>query len=584
MPSLSNHTSLAKQHLAKYRLTKLTQAIILGLSAGILFTGCGGDSPTTRTSNDDTTTPETTYKLTVTSPVKLHNALVRIIDTTTGKEIDQKTITDGSEVSFDITASYANGGRILIAEVSGKDSTSLYFDPALNQMASLNMPLHAVFGMLPIESETIVSPFTEIAYQRALVRANNLDASKPDFSKLDLNSLAYANREVSNTFRVDPAKLVPAIASLNDLSKFIIDTKDVIDPPNTTTEYLNIFYAIGHIKLQQIENTSDKTPLLTFAKRAGADMRDGSLDGMALAGDGVNGTVFLESPIIPQQIVNNDPTFNNRTDKTELKALLATTQQAARENYATRLGGAETDDNKNKLGGAMAALFASLTNPDAKGKDYFANVDFVTGQHPSINEGFISPLVPRSFGAGNYKYAFGLGSLKLTKDVQKIRDSNCNQVEFSDPRVGETGYVAKIQNIDCEIGVNADGILGAYNEIENLVGTYSGDNQCKLTIYFNGDVKLTNGQKTFSSSINRDESDSIIRLEPNSEKYLINVASAERNPPEFIQIFVTNQNIVSATAGTVTSIGSKPFPKENDLDTKNLVCQGFKPVFTKPSS
>ena len=76
-------------------------------------------------------------------------------------------------------------------------------------------------------------------------------------------------------------------------------------------------------------------------------------------------------------------------------------------------------------------------------------------------------IIGGSFGAGNYKYAFGLGSLKLTKDVQKIRDSNCNQVEFSDPRVGETGYVAKTQNIDCEIGANADGILGAYNEIEN---------------------------------------------------------------------------------------------------------------------
>ncbi len=583
MPSLSNHTSLAKQHLAKYRLTKLTQAIILGLSSALLFSGCGSDSPTTRTSTDDTTTPETTYKLTVTSPVKLHNALVRIIDTTTGKEIDQKTITDGSEVSFDITASYANGGRILIAEVSGKDSTSLYFDPALGKMASLNAPLHGVFVMLPVESETIVSPFTEIAYQRALVRANNLDASKPDYSKLDLNSLAYANREVYSTFRVNPVTLVPAIDSLSDLSKFILITKDVIDPPNTTAEYLNIFYAIGHIKLQQIENKSDTTPLLTFAKRAGADMRDGSLDGMTLAGDGKNGTVFLDNPIVAQQIVNSDPTFNNRTDKTELKALLATTQKAAREDYATRLGGAETDANKDKLGGAMAALFASLTNPDTEGKNYFATVDFITGQHPSINENVPSVISPRTFGAGNYKYAFGLGSLKLTKDVQKIRDSNCNQVEFSDAQAGDKDYVAKTQNIDCEIGANADGILGAYNEIENLVGTYTGDNQCQLTINFNGDIKLTNGQKTFSSSINRDESDSIIRLEPNTEKYLINVASAERNPPEFIQILVTNQNVVSATAGTVTSIRSKPFPKENELDTKELVCQGFKPVFTKPS-
>jgi hypothetical protein len=583
MPSLSPHSFSVKHGLAKHRLTRLGQAIILGLGSALLFTGCGGDSPTTRTNNDNPVIPEATYKLTVTSPVKLKNALVRIIDTTTGKEIDQKTIIDGSETSFDIKASYANGGRILIAEISGKDNTSLYFDPARGEMASLNMPLHGIFGMLPVESSTIVSPFTEIAYQRALVRANNLDFINPVLSKIDLTSLAYANREIFNTFRVDPVKLVPAVGSLSDFNKFIINTKDVIDPPNTTSEYLNIFYAAGHIKLQQIENSEDTTPLLTFAKRAGVDMRDGSLDGMTLAGGGEDGTVFLKDPIIAQQIVNSDPTFNHRLDKAELKAQLAITQQAARESYATRLGGAEDDANKDKLGGAMARLFATLSNPDAQGKNYFSRVDFITGRDLSINDNMPPILQPRSFGAGNYKYAFGLGNLKLTKDVQKIRNLECNQIDFSDPRAGDKDYTGVItQNIDCEIGTNADGILGNYNAVENLVGTYTGDNQCKLTIYFNGDIQLTNGQKTVSSSINRDESDSIIRLQANTQDYLLNVASAERNPPEFVQIRVTNQNVVSATAGIVNDIKAKPFPGESGLDREDLVCKNFKPVFIKP--
>lgn len=582
MPSLSNHTSLAKQHLAKYRLTKLTQAIILGLSSALLFIGCGGDSPTTRTSTDDTTTPETTYKLTVTSPVQLKNALVSIIDTTTGKQIDQKTITNGSEVSFDITASYANGGRILIAEVSGKDSTSLYFDPALGKMASLNAPLHGVFVMLPVESETIVSPFTEIAYQRALVRANNLDASKTDLGKIKaddlVQALAFSNQEVSSTFRVNPVALVPAISSLADLSKFIIDTKDVINPPNTTSQYLNIFFATGHIKLQQTENPNDPTPMLTFAKRAGADMRDGSLDGMTLAGDGNKGTVFLEKPIITQQIVNTDPTFNNRTNIAELKDALAIAQKAARESYAARLGGAEDAAHKDKLGGAMAELFNSLSNPDAAGRDYFTKVDFVTGLHPTINEAFSVPS-PRSFGAGNYKHAFGLGSIKLTKEPQKIRNSNCELVSYSDPDAEVKDHVAKTQNIDCEIGANADGALGSYNVIENLIGSYTTANdQCKLDIYFNGDIKLTNGQKTFSSSINRDQSDSVIRLQPDTQDYVLNVASAERNPPEIMQLRITNQNIISATTGILDS--QNPFPKE--LNRPDMVCTGFKPVFNKP--
>lgn len=582
MPSLSNHTSLAKQHLAKYRLTKLTQAIILGLSAGILFTGCGGDSPTTRTSNDDTTTPETTYKLTVTSPVKLHNALVRIIDTTTGKEIDQKTITDGSEVSFDIKEAFAKGGRVLVAEIAGKDNSSTYFDPAVGDMAKLDMPLHGTFIMLPVASSTIVGPFTEIAYQRLLVRANNLDASKTDLGKIKaddlVQALAFANQEVSSTFRVNPVALVPAISSLADLSKFIIDTKDVINPPNTTSQYLNIFFAAGHIKLQQTENPNDPTPMLTFAKRAGADMRDGSLDGMTLAGDGINGTVFLEKPIITQQIVNTDPTFNNRTNIAELKDALATTQKAARESYAARLGGAEDAVHKDKLGGAMADLFDSLSNSDAAGRDYFAKVDFVTGLHPTINEAFSVPS-PRSFGAGNYKHAFGLGSIKLTKQPQKIRNSNCEFASYSDPDAEVKDHVAKTQNIDCEIGANADGALGSYNVVENLIGSYkTADGQCKLDIYFNGDIKLTNGSKTFNSSINRDQSDSVIRLQPDTQDYVLNVASAERNPPEIMQLRITNQNIISATTGILDS--QNPFPRE--LNRPDMVCTGFKPVFNKP--
>lgn len=584
MPSLSPHSFSVKHGLAKHRLTRLGQAIILGLGSALLFTGCGGDSPTTRTNTDDgAETPETTYKLTVTSPVKLQNAVVRITDTITGKEIDQKTISSGSEISFDIKASYADGGRLLIAEISGKDNTSFYFDPAKEQMASLNMPLHAVFLMLPIENSTIVSPFTEIAYQRTLVRANNLDISNPNLSKIDLNSFASANREVYSTFRVNPIKLVPSIDSLSSLSKFIIDTKDVIDPPNTTEEYLNIFYATGHIKLQQIENPSDPTPLLTFAKRASADLRDGSLDGMTLAGAGKNGTVFLENPIISQQIVNNDPTYNNRSDKKELQVALASYQKSVRESYAARLGGAENDASKDQLGGAMAALFARLNNPDAAGKDYFAKVDFVTGLHSSINENIPSVPLPRSLGAGNYKNAFGLGNIKLTKAAQKIRNSSCNEVSFSDPNAEEKDHIPEYKNIDCLIGANADGSnSGYYNAVENLVGTYTGDNQCKLTIYFNGDIQLTNGQKTVSSSINRDESDSIIRLQANTQDYLLNVASAERNPPEFVQIRITNQNVVSAIAGIVNDIKAKPFPGESGLDREDLVCKNFKPVFIKP--
>ena len=571
MPSLST----------SHGLTQLSKAVLIGLSATLLLTACGSDSPTARRAPAVDEKPEVTYVLTVRSAFHVKNAQIRLINAITGAELAKKELVDGAELKFDVKASNANG-NLLVAEISAKDSTTTYFDPTLNAYAPLTLPLHVSFAMLNSEGAVLVSPFTEIAFQRALVRSNSFDTTKPDYTNLSLVNVAYANNEVFNTFIVNPTLLQPSIGSLDDLKKLLLNTKDLKNPPNTTPQYLNTFYGLGHINLQHIEHNSngnrDISPALTFTKRASEDMRDGSLDGMGLAGDGINGTVYLADPMLTPQIPNIDPKLNTKVD-------LEATQLLTRENYAGRLKPA-----------VLNFLNNTLKSTDQAGINYFNSVNYVTGATALYPEFLPSALAPRSIGTGNFKQAFGLGQIKLTKEPQKILDGNCKETFTGvNPKAGEKDVPDQYANIDCQIGANADGTVGAYNAIENLVGTYTtADNSCRLSINFDGKVTLSNAARSFdssfSSTVNRDFSDVIFRLDPNvsvtpdKQRYLLNVASPERNPPEFIQIRTEGQNITSAVAGTmnIKADGSAPnlFPMR--LDNEKLSCTGFKPVFAKP--
>ncbi|RZA00570.1 MAG: hypothetical protein EOO68_11155 [Moraxellaceae bacterium] len=569
MPSLSPCTCLAT-----HRLNKLSQAIILGFSAALVLSGCGGDSPTTRTDTDSSTpTPVVTYQLTVRSAVTLKNAVVRLIDSTTGQEIDKKTLADGSEVTFDVKATNA-GGRLLVAEISAQDSSSRYYDPTLNELAPLTGSMHTVFAMINAASSVYVGPFNEIAYQRALVRSNSLNANSPDLKQLDINHVLLANSEVFSTFRVSPTAAVPTITSWQQLSTFIIDSKDVENPATTASQYLNAFFTIGHINIQNREKNTgatraDASPLISFMRRAAEDMRDGSLDGLTLPGDGIQGSAFLNDPLVSPQIINNDPTLN--VDKG-----LFDSQKSPRENYAARLNAS--------INAFLSAPQFQALNPDQKGISFFNTFDYNLGTHPTITDNTPGAIAPRSYGAGNYKRAFGLGKLALSKTTQLgLLDDNCKQTFRTDPKAGETGNPIQYDNVDCLIGVNADDRPGLPNNIQNLVGRYSTANdQCKLEITYNGIVTLTSGSQSFKGNIGRDESDALIRLEPNTQNYLLNVASKELNPPQFIQIRVKDQIVLSANAGAVNNPDTNPFPKV--LDTPYLNCDGFKPAYIKPAS
>lgn len=556
--------------MASLSLHNTTKALVIALLSAGLLTACGGGGSTNRDAGPDdggTTTPETTHKLTISSPVAFKNVNVRVINLA-NEEVAKGTIADGNSLVFDIKAS--NTSRILIAEVSANGNSSAYFDPTLNKFAPFNTTLHRIFGMLPQVTNASINPFTEIAYQRILVRSGSLDQTKPDLTNIGVNDIGYAEDEIATTFRIGLSSEYQGsspefslISKQSDYAALVF--KDQENPPNTKIQYVNAFFALGHYLAQRNNNPADTTPYMTFAKRAAEDMRDGSLDGLTIIGDGTDSKInsyTLSNPIIGPSPLNTDPALNiiktydpSKPNESNIGTIKGT-QKAIREAYAR---------SQNET---LVPFMESLSKNDDLGLKAFKGFNFAEGYN-SVEGGFTAPsFALHNFGAGNYKRAFGIEPVTLKKgETQLFRDVDCVGTYYTETRE-EAAITPKTS--DCMIGLNADGQgpTKPYNTIEALVGKYTGTESCKLTISFTGHLSLTKGGQTVNASINRDESDALIRTEPNPavQSYLLNVASKNKDPVEFIQLKVVNQKVISAVAGTST----QKYPKV--LDNQKLSC------------
>lgn len=529
MPSLSKSTQNSP------RLLPLSFGIIAILASSTLLTACGGGgSGTARNTGGTPTTPveETTFKLKVHSQVEVQNATVRLFDAETKKEIASKNISKGSDFEFDIKQSDASG-RLILAVLSGQGSSGTYYDPTLNRLAPIpaNTSLHSLFYMVNADGQIAINPFTEISYQRALVRAGNIDLSNPDYSLVDALSLSPATSETITTFGVNPNLITPSIAQKTDLNKLIYNLDGVENPPNTKPQYFNIFMGMGHYMVQKNENPTDQSPYFTFAKRAATDMRDGSLDGYTIFGDGVNGGNRLANPIMTNVKENTFPELTENT----LKAI-ADYQQPARADYGARL--------KNK---GVLSFFSTLSTKDPAGVKLFTDFNYIEGTSAEIP---IGSFKLHSYSAGNYKRAFGINPITIKpSQAAIIYDAACKGT--SQPNESKVDDIVVYP--DCQIGLNADDTTGDFNAIEPLVGKYTSTDGCKLSISFGGVVTLSKGNQSLSANISRDESDALIRLAPNSQSYVMNVASPSTSPAEFIQFRIEHQKILSAVAGATTA-------------------------------
>lgn len=556
--------------MASLSLHNTTKALVIALLSAGLLTACGGGGSTNRdagSGDGGTTTPETTYKLTISSPVAFKNVNVRVVNLA-NKEIAKGSIADGNSLVLDIKAS--DTGKLLVAEISANGSNSAYFDPVLNKMAPFNTTLHRVFGLLPQATTASINPFTEIAYQRILVRSGSLDQANPDISNISIGDVIYTEDEITTTFRISLSSEYqgssPEFSLITKQSDYAaLVYKDQENPPNTKLQYVNAFFALGHYLVQRNNNPSDTTPYITFTKRAAEDMRDGSLDGLTIIGDGTDTKInsyTLNNPIIGPSPLNIDPALNKLKIYDPVKpndsniGTIKGTQKTIRDAYAKL----QTD--------RLIPFMESMSKNDDLGLAAFKGFNFAEGYN-GVEGGFSTPTFGlHNFGAGNYKRAFGIEPVTLKKgETQLFRDIDCVGTYYTESRE-EAAITPKTS--DCMIGLNADGQgpTSPYNTIEALVGKYTGNENCKLTMSFTGRISLSKAGQTVSANINRDESDALIRTEANSavQSYLLNVASTNKDPVEFIQLKVVNQKVISAVAGTST----QKYPKV--LDNQKLSC------------
>ncbi len=509
-------------------------ALGIALSMGMALTGCGtGNSPTTRvdTTTPPSTTTRTTYNLTVQSPVLLSNVKMTVTDTATGAVLGQSIVQNGNSAVFAIPIAYLKLGNVLLMTLSPVDSSSKYFDPMLNNqlgaLTKFDQSLHGLISLSISDKTTKVDPFSEIIYERALIRAGTVDLSKPSLNTLTTGHLTSATNEMTAalgtvataTFSVDfnsPAH----IAAIN-----LYTTTAGVDYVNGQASSAMI--ALGQLALYAQNNPTDQTPYLDFASRTSLDLLDGDLDGMTIFGGDTAGSVQITNPILYSGVIsvpNNDP---NQTDIASLVAV--------NKNQRTQRGVALKQAALQYFSNINASLpLASRT--DTASLDFIQNFDFgIFTQiytHFELGLGYVPTAAAEPttrIGAGNYTRAFGLPN-----------------------------------GIDSKQALDASDDSSRSNDIMQLNGKYLGSNGCQLSVGYDGLIQLSQGTQTYQAIVSRKFSDRLIRI--SGDHYLINVTSADLTAPRFIQIRTIGSQIISAEAGRSTE--QVPLT----LDTTELSC------------
>lgn len=535
--------TLVSKAASRFSLQKTQKSIYSALSIGIALSmgvglvGCGaGNNPTTRI---DTTTPpistvRTSYNLTVQSPVLLTNVKVTVTDTTSGTVLGQSIIQYGNEAVFAIPIAYIKAGNVILMTLSPINTSSKYFDPMLNNqlgaMATLNQSLHGLISLSADDKKTKVDPFSEIIYERTLIRAGILDISKPQFNAVTAAQLTLATNEMATAFGTTatttfsiPLNSAASIAAINLYTTTASGTS-VNAQANST------LIALGQLSLYAQNNPTAQTPYLDFAKRASLDLLDGDLDGRTIFGGDTATTDLITNPILYTGITsapNNDP------DHTDIASLIAVnTNQRKQHGVVLKQATIQYFNNIN-------ASLPVAERTDTASLDYMQNYDYGTFTQAFTDSGLgTTPTEPSyRIGAGNYTRAFGLVTLTAPLPSEYIKKA-----------------------------LDASDAPDRSNDIMQLNGTYQGSGGCQLNIGYDGTIQLSQGALSFTTIVNQKYTDSLRQYPVGSNQYILNSTSADLTAPRFIQIRTVGSQVISAVSGRST----KQFP--TTLDTTELSC------------
>jgi hypothetical protein len=352
--------------------------LIAAVSTSLLLSGCGSENPTTRTSDSTyeggASDTKLTYNVSVYSPIALKNVRFRMIDAASNTEIGSQIVAAGRSATFVIPRVYATRNAILVAEVLPLNSTSTYYDVARDQHVPFTETLHSALSMTNTVRTLKIDFFSEVAYQRALVRAGNMDPAQPVISSLTRQDLTDASQEIVSVLRVRPNEHGLIYDTRSDLAQLAIGSAN-------SARFSDMVFGIGHIMLYHNTHPTDATPALGLMRQLVKDLRDGDLDGLTLVGLGDRDRIYLNDPLVTP-IINTDANHNTI-------AALAEDQRPARQAYNVPYGN----------------VIKTFFNPIY----LFGTPEYLLINTPNYEDGSSQSLFGiHSIGAGNYTRAFGL--------------------------------------------------------------------------------------------------------------------------------------------------------------------------------
>lgn len=518
MPSIKIKPSLTFDLLAK--------SVIMILCTTLVACG-GGSSNTTRISSDEDITEEqkdpNSFTLTVRMPMQLQHAALQIQilgeDELLYENKDFGFTNNIPEFDVAITKLSRNKyfNKIAWIKVTG-DKNSRMYDIVSNQFVPFDGEMNALIELNGNNAFVSITPASEAVFQRSLVRAGNIDMSKPDAHLIKKEHLDKAKGEINSS--------LSGAFNASQFPKFNTSQSIALLHYNQNSEqiYINTFTGIGLLHMWAKEQPQLSNPYLSMAKNLAIDLRDGYLDGRSIAGDK---TEFIAFNAVKNTPKNIDVEKNNLKNIGEL-------QYDIRQAFGEQIKEATLD--------YANASFQMIRNPAgmyALEKNNYYLTD-------NINNNFNRY---RWNGAGDYRPAFGIKSNDNTTSI----DNACQPMP----------------PYPCKQGLNADDIGTYYSDIEYLIGTHQ-VGECKIEMFPNGDVRLTKGADVIQSSINRDMSDNLQQINLDNKHYVLNIGAGEKKPPHFMQLEIQDVQITQARIG---STNDNFYPDLKQLENISLSCR-----------
>lgn len=467
--------------------------IAMALLCGTFLVACGGSGETDRISPPKDKEPDNQIEpkkisLTAKIPMQMVNAQLSIKLAEENKTLIEDKKFNGFELEFTDLDFNDVRGKIIAVELKGDDQTYM-FDPIVNKFEPFKGKMHYI-GQINNQTQTVlITPVTEAIYQRTITRSNQFNYDNPDLSLITSKHINKATTEiytvVQDAFR-GTEKIIPHFSNSTSITNLM--------SKNNMPVYTNLYIGMGYMNLMRQKFPDTQNSFLDLANSLGTDLRDGHLDGRTILGDE---TPFKKLVTAPK----NTDIQNNSYIK------IGDFQRTTREEFGEALKQATLDYYTN---------IANMKNIDPEGFNHINKIVFIDKSRPAVD--ILGKY--RWRGAGDYRPAIGLNHV----------DSCSNGAN------------------PCRQGLNVDDLETYVNDVEYLIGEHTLQ-QCKIHFYPSGKVTITEGDKVYESSLNRDLSDNLQQMNNDLTHYTLNVGASENKPAYFLQFELKNMVITQARTG-----------------------------------